>query len=258
MRRFVEPEITLSESDGLRYLHFGTEWVQGAMLLADPSALPIEYTRQMMGWLLFMRANQHIVQLGLGAASLTRFCVARMPQSRVTVVEPSERVAKAASQWFHLPPESERFQLVKADGETFLKGARASAINILQVDVYDALAQGPVLDSMAFYQACRRALSAPGVLAVNLFGSHASFAVNRQRIDEVFDGAVIDMPQGEAGNIVILAFKGGPFLASWGMLEKRSRLLSQQFGLEADEWVRHFRQSKGARAPGLQVGRAAR
>lgn len=254
MGRFVEPEITLSESDGLRYLHFGTEWVQGAMSLAHPNALPIEYTRQMMGWLLFMQATQRIVQLGLGAASLTRFCLAKLPQAQITVVEPSERVVQAARQWFHLPPESERFQLAKEDGAVFLSAARAGAASILQVDVYDAMAQGPVLDSINFYRSCRGALGAPGILAVNLFGSHASFAVNRQRIHEVFDGAILEMPQGEAGNIVVLAFKGGPFLATWAMLEKRARLLAQEFDLEAPQWVKHFRGSQGARARGLQVG----
>ena len=28
--------VTLSEQDGVRYLHFGTEWVQGAMLIRMP------------------------------------------------------------------------------------------------------------------------------------------------------------------------------------------------------------------------------
>ena len=40
--------ITLSEHDGVRYLHFGTEWVQGAMRVARPFALELEYTREMM------------------------------------------------------------------------------------------------------------------------------------------------------------------------------------------------------------------
>lgn len=50
---------SLSEADGIRYLHFGTEWVQGAMLIRDPARLVLEYTAQMMAWLLFSsrRAN---------------------------------------------------------------------------------------------------------------------------------------------------------------------------------------------------------
>ena len=45
---------TLSEVDGVRYLHFHTEWVQGAMRIKNPAELVLEYTSQMMAWLLFL------------------------------------------------------------------------------------------------------------------------------------------------------------------------------------------------------------
>ena len=34
--------VTLSEFDGVRYLHFGTEWVQGAMRIRKPNWLELE------------------------------------------------------------------------------------------------------------------------------------------------------------------------------------------------------------------------
>lgn len=46
--------VTFSEMDGVRYLHFGTEWVQGAMRLRKPDAIELEYAQQMMAWLLFL------------------------------------------------------------------------------------------------------------------------------------------------------------------------------------------------------------
>ena len=30
------PEISISEEDGIRYLHFGSVWIQGAMRIASP------------------------------------------------------------------------------------------------------------------------------------------------------------------------------------------------------------------------------
>ncbi|MFZ9679246.1 MAG: spermidine synthase, partial [Quisquiliibacterium sp.] len=79
--------ITLSESDGIRCLHFGSPWVQGAMRISRPELLVLEYVRRMMGWLLFLEPPERILQLGLGAGSLTRYSLARLPDSRVTVVE---------------------------------------------------------------------------------------------------------------------------------------------------------------------------
>ncbi|MFP3245446.1 MAG: spermidine synthase, partial [Paraburkholderia sp.] len=65
--------VTFSEEGGVRYLHFGTEWVQGAMRLRKPDHIELEYAQQMMAWLLFLEAPKRIVQLGLGAAALTKF-----------------------------------------------------------------------------------------------------------------------------------------------------------------------------------------
>ena len=63
--------VTLSEQDGVRYLHFGTEWVQGAMRIRKPDWPELEYAQQMMAWMLFIEQPQTIAQLGLGAATLT-------------------------------------------------------------------------------------------------------------------------------------------------------------------------------------------
>ena len=39
---------TISEAAGVRYLHFGTEWVQGAMWVDQPVELVLEYTAQLI------------------------------------------------------------------------------------------------------------------------------------------------------------------------------------------------------------------
>ena len=40
--------IEVSEEEGVRYLHFGSSWIQGAMRIARPDALELDYTRDMM------------------------------------------------------------------------------------------------------------------------------------------------------------------------------------------------------------------
>jgi hypothetical protein len=40
--------VTFSEEGGVRFLHFGTEWVQGAMRLRKPDHIELEYAQQMM------------------------------------------------------------------------------------------------------------------------------------------------------------------------------------------------------------------
>src|SRR5690625_6969529 len=62
-------DITISEDGGVRYLHFGTRWIQGAMSLTRPDDLVLSYTQQMMGWMLFERRQgiNKLAILGLGA-----------------------------------------------------------------------------------------------------------------------------------------------------------------------------------------------
>src|SRR5690606_8616073 len=95
---------TLSEEDGIRYLHFNPEWIQGAMRIARPSELVLAYTQQMMAWLLFAPsgARDRIGILGLGAGSLLRFTL-RHTRSRIETVERNPAVTAMCRAFFRLP-----------------------------------------------------------------------------------------------------------------------------------------------------------
>jgi len=251
----AEPEITLSESDGVLYLHFGTEWVQGAMRLDDPNAIEIEYVRQMMAWLLFLRAEQRVLQLGLGAGALTRFTRNRLPQAHTTVVEASTRVIETCRRWFRLPVNDSRLQVLHDDAEHFLASAERGVFNVIQCDLYDAQARGPVVDSIAFYRQCFAALDDPGVLVVNLFGSsRPAYERSAASIAQAFEGRVLEMPQTLAGNIVLLAFRGPAFAMRWTALEARARVLEASTGLDASQWVRDLRRRAPQGASLIKVG----
>jgi hypothetical protein len=43
--------VDISEETGVRYLHFGSDWIQGAMRIARPWSLELAYTREMMAGL---------------------------------------------------------------------------------------------------------------------------------------------------------------------------------------------------------------
>src|SRR3546814_5645107 len=79
--------LNILESEGVRTVHFGSSAVQGAMRIDQPTNIELEYVQQMMMWLLFRDSASHIVQLGLGAAALTKFCYHRLASTTVTAVE---------------------------------------------------------------------------------------------------------------------------------------------------------------------------
>ena len=48
------PEVTLSEHEGVRYLHLGTPWVQGAYRPSKPRHIELEYIQRMLSALLWL------------------------------------------------------------------------------------------------------------------------------------------------------------------------------------------------------------
>ena len=239
--------VTFSEDHGIRFLHFGTEWIQGAMRISRPDVIVLDYVQQMMAWTLFLDAPAAIGQLGLGAAALTKFCYRHFPDTRLTAVDLNPAVVVAARVMFAMPAANERFDIVVDDADAFVRApAQRGRFDVLQVDLYDAKARGPVLESAAFYAACRACLREPGVLTVNLFGAHASFGRNVRALQTAFDGRVVVLPEVHEGNRIAIAFNGPPLSVSWGRLERRAIEVRRQLGLPAGEWVDALRASEGS------------
>ena len=230
---------TISESGGVRYLHFGSEWVQGAMWVRKPTQLILEYTAQMMSWLLFLAppASQPIAQLGLGAGSLARFCLAHL-RNPLEIVEWNPLVTAACATYFRLP-RPERLTIDHDDAAHWVRNpARADRFAALMVDLYDGQARGPVRGSQEFYADCRRSLASPGVLTVNLFGAHESFARNIRNLSRAFEGRILTLPQIDAGNQIVLAFKGPALEVPLERLLSRAEQVEARFGLPARRWAR--------------------
>jgi len=229
--------VTLSEQDGVRYLHFGTEWVQGAMRIRKPDWPELEYAQQMMAWMLFIESPRAIAQLGLGAATLTKFCYRQFPDASVTAVELNESVIAICASMFKLPPSDERLNVLEMDAMDFvLDPANHGAFDVLQCDLYDATARGPVLDTPEFYQACNDCLADGGIMTVNLFGDHPSFAKNLKAMKFAFEH-VICLPEVHDGNVVALCFRNRPQLDKEALTHRAAQIVAST-KLPAKSWVK--------------------
>ena len=243
-RPTMEPA-TMSEQDGVRYLHLGTPWVQGAMRVRKPQAIELEYVQRMMAWMLWRPQDEvalgHAVQLGLGAAAITRFThqVLRM---RTTAVELNPSVISACRMWFRLPDDDARLAVVEADAGAWVQqAANLQGADVLSVDLYDHDAAAPVLDSDAFYASCRGVLAHGGLMAVNLFGRDASFAASAARIAAAFGSdQVWSLRPTREGNTVVIAGRG-VVVPDRDTLCARADNIEARFGLPARKWLRMVR-----------------
>jgi spermidine synthase len=246
------PDATISEMDGLRYLHLETPWVQGAMRIRKPLKLELDYIQRMMAWLLLREpdtwAQTRTLQLGLGAAAITKYChsVLKVP---TTTVELNPKVVAACRAWFHLPEDDERLSVILQDAERFVNDdAHIASFDAMCVDLYDHEAASPVLDDEDFYRACWRVLDDGGVMSVNLFGRDASFERSANRIRAAFgEGCVAMLKPTREGNTIVLAWKGFE-LPEREVLAQRAETLQARWELPAAKWVKLLSTFKPAKA----------
>ncbi|TFW13689.1 spermidine synthase [Massilia arenosa] len=230
------PPATITEFEGVRFLHLGTSWVQGAMRLSRPDAIELEYVQMMMMWMLFIERPRRIVQLGLGSAALTKFCYQRFPEARVAVAELNPNVIAIDRALFGLPPNDERLDVREMDALDFVNDkANHGTVDVLQVDLYDEEARGPVLDTPEFYQACADCLSEGGIMTANVFGDFDNYDKNLQAMEQAFD-AVVWLPEVHDANIVVVAFKRAPQV-DFAALYQRAGDIRREYNLPAKNWV---------------------
>lgn len=233
--------VNFSELRGVRYLHLGSEWIQGAMRLNSPNSIELEYAEQMMGWLLFLEPsiNFEVLQLGLGTGTLSKFCHHLNNDIQVSAVEINPAVIVASKVMFDLPIESDRMTVIQDDALAYVKNSKNyKTKDVIQVDLYDGSASGPALSSLDFYKGCANTLKDTGVVTVNLFGRHSSFKENINNICEAFEDRVLLLPEVHDCNVVAIAFKGPPLKVSWKDLNARANDITKRWGLPASKWVR--------------------
>lgn len=225
--------IHVSEEAGVRYLHFSSDWIQGAMRIARPWALELDYTREMMACLLLRPETAwpaSVLLIGLGAGSLTKYLYRHRPGARLTVVEIEPRVVAAARQFFKLPDEDERLRVVIGEGAEFVAGGR-DRYDLILVDGYDEKARVGALDSLPFYQAARARLSDDGLLVTNLLSRRRDYRESLERLRGAFDGRALALPACDSGNAVAFAAAGGEISLGLGQLKETARSLKAATGL---------------------------
>jgi spermidine synthase len=225
--------IDICEEAGVRTLHFGSDWIQGAMRIARPWHLELDYTKDMMASLLLRddaRFPRKVLLIGLGAASLTKFLYRNCPQARLAVVEIAPSVVAAARQFFKLPDDPKRINIVIGDGAEFIASTRQD-YDLILVDGFDAEARAGDLDTRPFYDMCRARLSSEGILVVNLLGLKRGFKSSHARIEEAFDGRCLAFPSCDSGNVITFATAGDPVCVSLEALREEAHRLKKATGL---------------------------
>lgn len=206
-------------------LHFEISSIQSRMRRDDPYALDLDYTRAMMGFLLFVPRPQSMLMIGLGGGSLPKYCHRHLEDVDITVVEINPHVI-ALREDFLVPPDGERFRVRCADGADVV-AEPAPPVDVLLVDgfTYDGQPEG--LCTQRFYDDCRACLADDGVMVVNLHADHELCIAIVERIERAFDGCVLVVGAEAGGNLIVFAGRGCPPRGGADALKRRLESLPE-------------------------------
>ena len=221
---------SVREDDGCRSLQFNDGAVQSSMRVSEPDELDLSYTRAMMGFLLFNDEPRHILLVGLGGGSLSKYCYHRFPQARITTLEINPDVIALRDE-FPIPPDNERFEIVQADAVDYLTRSDLHA-DVILLDGYDAEGLPKNLCAESFYANCWQVLSAQGVLVANLWGGELNRGIYLSRLSGIFDGRVWWSKPRNSTNLIVFAVKNEHFYPQWSRLMSKAQTLDKRYRLD--------------------------
>jgi spermidine synthase len=227
------------DTAGTRHLYFDLAAVQSSMCLEAPDVLVTAYAQKMMAFLLFNRTPRHILMIGLGGGSLVKFCHRHLRDTRLTVVEIDPDVIELR-EWFHIPPDNERLQIILGDGAEFVRRGDWVA-DILLIDAFDRAGVAPSLASDDFYAQAFRRLGPNGVLVMNLAGERGRYVTHLERLREACPGAVLLVPVEADGNVLIFAFAQQGRVWTLESVEAIAEELQFELALEFPRFLQRLR-----------------
>ena len=224
----------VTEDDGALTLYFDDSAIQSRMDPARPLDLVLDYSRVMMGALLFVPEPRHIGMIGLGGGSLVKYCRDRLPDARISVAEISPEVI-ALRERFHIPQDDDRLEVTCADGADWL-ARQSEAFDLLLVDGFDIGGQAPALCTQRFYDDCHDALTGNGLLAINMHASDALHGAYVARVRSSFANSVSVVATADGVNEIVFAARGDSFRLSEKQLALRACTLERRLGLDL-KWL---------------------
>lgn len=185
-------EMVVADHGQRRSLYFGDGTLQSAMLTSQPSFLVMEYSQAMMCALLFCRQPRTGLLVGLGGGSLVKFLLELCPGLRLVVAEISDTVIELAADFFVLPRQNPRLEIIARPGEEVVAEMAASGqkLDLVLIDAFDEAGPARGLLAPDFLAGCKKILAPSGVFAINLWNRpEDNFSGHLAAISEIFPGA---------------------------------------------------------------------
>ena len=224
---FMDCSVDVSELDGVRSMHIGSETIQSSMNITDPFFLELNYTKVMSLCFIFNSLPKEILIVGLGGGSIAKFFYKYSKKTVINTVELNSQVINVAKAYFNTP-QSKRFNIIEGDAIRYLTQHEIE-YDILLSDAFDDIGIPENFCTMEYFSLCKSRLSQDGIFMINLWGSDPKTTLYIDRIKSVFEGRVLYAAADNPGNIIVFAFNSLPSELRIAPLKSRIKDLEKQF-----------------------------
>lgn len=232
--------IRVFEEGSRRYLAFSEDSQQSCVDLSRPSDLVFEYAQAMMLGLIYVPTPNRVTLLGLGAGSLVHAFRQYSEELLIEVIELRPQVIKVAQEWFYLPIDDERLNVIAADAEDYMDDFSGET-DLILTDIYNDDGMLDLQLNPAFLTDCYQALSRNGILVLNLWdqgkGSHPKA---KQALKEHFDENCLACSI-SGDNLIVLAFKGGMPQINERHLQPLIKKISKRLPFSVSKFVQQLK-----------------
>jgi spermidine synthase len=232
-------DLLISEQNGYRTLHFGSEWVQGRMRISRPAELALGYAQEMTAPLLFVPPAKTVYVAGLGVGGLPRWALAQWGETlkKLDIVELRADVIALASHAFPLPLDDARVKMTLGDAAKEIASRGASTLDWVWVDCYDGNGRVGALESADFYAEAHRALKKNGVFVANMWSNVPRYYAGLRRLSKLFGHNIMLLPSVATENVIVMASKT-PFPSlETETMRKHAKALTKHYKMPFDRWI---------------------
>ncbi len=228
--------VEIREKYPLRWLHCGTEVVQGAIDVRHPWRLILPYTQAMAAIDLFIHSPERVLMLGAGVGSLARFLRHRHPQAVIDGVDRNPVILHAAEEFFETRDLYR--DLMIQDAATAVAESSRGDYDVVFVDVCSARLLPRWIVEQQFYRHLERLLALQGAVVVNLLtGDEQTFLRVVKLARRVFHRNTLCFKVPGFQNIILFAFNERPQRVHHDALLAHARQMSREASLDYALWA---------------------
>jgi len=227
----------LEFTNSIRYLYFGSDMEQSAVLMAQPSFLMYTYNRAMLLGAFLHQNPQTALFLGLGGGSLVQAALEFLPLDAALAIEINPHVIDFAYNYLNFRPDL-RLSLQQGDAAQLIQNC--GKFDLIFSDLYNAKGPSDANFKRDFLAQCFSKLNKNGWLIINQWSDENDVPMAADMLRELFNAKYWELLVPE-GNVILFIPQNQNAKINQAELKKITSKLKDALGYSLNSLITKIR-----------------